>query len=157
MMRIVRSAVLCAVLAAAACASEGAPEVSAELSRLEQETNDGLLMVERALADPEFRSLGDGVRKVESSIRSLDVLEADPATSDAQRFQAMILSARAWDLLAGSFEAAAETTAVSTLRDKATPARFLATSGYARAYEFACRHGLTDHPLFIENAAVCPE
>ena len=60
-------------------------------------------------------------------------------------------------LLAGEFERAADSTLVSTLRDKATPARFLATSGYARAYEFACSQGLTDHPLFIENAASCPE
>jgi len=149
-----RGAVLCAILAG--CASEGSAEVQAELARLEQEAGDGLVLIERALADPEFRSLGEGVRKVEIAVRKLGVVEADPQASDAQRFQAMMTSARAWDLLAGAFEDAARTTSVSTLKDKATPARFLATSGYARAIEFACNQGLTDHPLFVENSVTCP-
>ena len=152
-----RGAVLCAIVLIAACASEGSVEVQAQLARLDQEANDGLMLIERALADPEFRELGDGVRMVEIAIRKLGVVETDPHASDAQRFQSMMLSARAWDQLAGAFEHAADSTSVPTLRDKATPARFLATSGYARAIEFACGQGLTDHPLFVENAAVCPE
>ncbi len=152
--------VCCAALAFAGCAADASPEVQAELTALDQQAADGIGTVEHALADPEFRSLGDGVRKVESAIRRLGVLETDPVASDAQRFQAMLTGARAWDELARAFEHAADggdVAASQTLRDKAMPARFLASSGYARAYEFACSQGLTDQPLFIESGAACPE
>ena len=147
----------CIAVAIAACASEGSPLVQAELTRLEQDSLDGLVSVERALADPTYRSLGEGVRAVETAIRQLGVLETDPTASDAQRFHAMLASARAWDDLAGAFERAAASSSVQSLKDKATPARFLATSGYVRAYEYACTQGLTDHPLFVESGASCPE
>ncbi len=152
-------AILFAALACAGCYAEGSLEVQSQLARLEQESMDGVAQVERALADPTFRSLGEGVRNVETSIRKLGAIEADPTASDAQRFQAMMIGARAWDDLAGAFERAAAEGApgTQTLLDKATPARFLATTGYARAYEFACSQGLTDHPLFVENSAVCTE
>src|SRR5687767_13901281 len=87
----------CMALAVAACASEGSPEVQAELTRLEQDSLDGVVSVERALADPTYRSLGEGVHKVEAAIRKLGMLENDPTASDAQRFQAMVASARAFE------------------------------------------------------------
>jgi hypothetical protein len=147
----------CIAVVFAGCASEGSPKVQAELTRLEQDSLDGLVAVERALADPTYRSLGEGVRAVESAIGKLGALENDPSASDAQRFQSMVASARAWDDLAGAFERAAASSSVQSLKDKATPARFFATSGYVRAYEYACTQGLSDHPLFVESGASCPE
>lgn len=130
---------------AAGCASEGSERVQSELARLDLEVAGGVETIERALGDPDFRDLGEGVRIVESAIRYVSRLEGDDEASDSQKLQAILLEARAWDELAKVFErAAAESDLPAVFDEKGMPARFYATSSHARAAEYACSHGLAD-------------
>lgn len=160
MMRTVSAPILIGLVITAGCASEGSERVQAELVRVEQQTLDGVTIVEHALTDPTYENLGEGVRIVEGAVRELQSLESDPAATDVQRLQALLTEVRAWDALATAFEAAAAeaegTHPSGALSEKGMPAREAASLVYERAWLFACDHGLTDHPAFTEQQS-CPE
>lgn len=151
---------LVGLMALVGCASEGSERVQSELMRLEQQTLDGIVIVEHALTDPTYQNLGEGVRIVEGAVRELQSLEADPAATDVQRLQALLSEVHAWDALATAFEsAAAEVEGAhpsGALSEKGMPAREAASLVFERAWAFACEHGLTDHPAFVDQQS-CPE
>lgn len=143
------SAVLVAA-ALSACAAEGADAVATELVRSAQLAEHGVASIRRALAEHQLgsRGFGEGVRAVEQATRELAALETDDRATDAQRLQALVLQARAWDDTASAIDAAAEPDGgaplparAEALRDKSFPARIAARNGFERALRAACAAG----------------
>ena len=88
------------------------------------------------------------MRAVEQATRELAALETDDRATDAQRLQALVLQARAWDDTASAIDAAAEPDGgaslparAEALRDKSFPARIAARNGFERALRAACAGG----------------
>lgn len=143
------------LVAFAACAVD-ASEVSAELARQARVADRGVEKIARALAtlEPTSRSFGEGVREVERATRELAALETDDRASEAQRLQAIVLQARAWDDTARAIDAVmaidggpAHPALVDALRDKSFPARIAARNSYDRALPMACA---VDHAAVLE-------
>jgi hypothetical protein len=151
---------LVAALGAGACASEGTEVFDHELAGLAARSEAGVAQISIALATPDAasRQLGEGVQLVDDATRALGRLESDPRASDAQRVQAVLLQARAWDDTARAILAAARPdagaaaleTLSKVLAEKAFPAQVAAHSAYERALALVCELGLDPHPAVLE-------
>ena len=89
------------------CAADTPEVVDAELSHLSNAAAAGVSTIERALRDGRMMTpatgdgspglIGEGLRAVDAATRALSRLEDDPRASEAQRLDAVVRQARAWD------------------------------------------------------------
>lgn len=154
-----RLPVALAAVALAACAGEGSDAVTVELSRSAARAEEGVAKIERSLGELELgsRGFGEGVRQVEQATRELAALETDERATEAQRLQALVLQARAWDdtahvigAAAGPDGGAARPAITEALREKAFPARIAARNGFERALRAACLVTGADPAVVLE-------
>ena len=152
------------------CAADSPEVVDAELSHLSNAAAAGVSTIERALRDGRMMTpatgdgspglIGEGLRAVDAATRALSRLEDDPRASEAQRLDAVVRQARAWDDAArviafawhgvDDLDEAQRSLTAALLEEKAFPARVAARNSYERALRTACSASLQGHPAWPE-------
>ncbi len=142
-----------ALLVAGGCENEGSPKIESALAAHERAVQSAVGSVRSALQDPNFVGLSSGIQQVELACQQLLLIEVSGEASPRQKLRSIILTARAWDRVAASFEHVRPDAAYDEeelelfqelLGDKGLPARVAAEAGYIRALDFACREGVLD-------------